>query len=91
MGYFLSIKSLFFERIIGELLEHKRRFVNSLVPKENKKGSIFSNIRPSTCFTAKMNLSQCSYLSFNRPFQQSIGITHCFGFSVKINGRVSGI
>jgi len=27
MGYFLSIKSLFFERIIGELLEHKRRFL----------------------------------------------------------------
>jgi len=28
MGYFLSIKSLFFERIIGELLEHKRRFLS---------------------------------------------------------------
>ena len=30
MGYFLSIKSLFFERIIGELLEHKRRFLISV-------------------------------------------------------------
>ena len=29
MGYFLSIKSLFFERIIGELLEHKRRFLSA--------------------------------------------------------------
>ena len=38
MGYFLSIKSLFFERIIGELLEHKRRFLSTskccLIPEQ---------------------------------------------------------
>ena len=39
MGYFLSIKSLFFERIIGELPEHKRRFLIINVP-DNKEDNI---------------------------------------------------